>query len=99
VKPRSLQNKDDIATMLPLTGFYNEYYSIKDVNGIYTVIDYKRADGTLYLKSTLSNPDPTANYQTDTWKFYDSTGSAVIQTITWAITYDSTNVVTSRVMQ
>ncbi|MCB2309048.1 hypothetical protein LGL08_20300 [Clostridium estertheticum] len=76
---------------------YNSYASIADVNNIYTVIDYKRADGTLYMKSTLSG-GTSPSYTTDIWKFYDSTGATVILTKTWTITYDANGKITSKVV-
>ena len=73
----------------------NVYMSDK-VGYIYTVVDYKRIDGTLFMKSTLSNPDVNGNYQTDTWKLYDADGATLIQTITWTITYDASNLITQK---
>lgn len=60
----------------------------KDAKGIYTVVDYKRSDGTLYMKSTLSG-GTSPNYATDTWRFYDDSGATVIKTITWTLAYDT----------
>jgi hypothetical protein len=76
---------------------HNSYASSIDANGIYTVIDYKRTDGTLYMKSTLSG-GTSPNYTTDTWQFYDATGTIVISTKTWTITYDVNGKITSRVV-
>lgn len=76
---------------------YNEYASGKDTNGIYTVMEYKRTDGTLYLKSTLSNPDASGNYQTMTWQFYDAAGTSVLSTKTWTLTYDADGKIVSKV--
>lgn len=77
---------------------YNSYGSAKDVYGIYTVVDYKRADGTLYMKSTLSNADINNNYQTDVWRFYNDAGSTVILTLTWTIMYDDDSGIISKVV-
>lgn len=66
-----------------------------DSNGIYTVVNYKRQDGTLYMKSTLSG-GTSPNYTTDTWKFYDETGTTVIATKTWTFTYDTDGKIISK---
>lgn len=76
---------------------YNSYASVVDANGIYTVVDYKRADGTLYMKSTLSG-GTSPSYTTDIWQFYDELGTTVVTTKTWTITYDINGKVTSKVV-
>lgn len=75
----------------------NSYASSKDANGIYTVMDYKRADGTIYMKSTLSG-GTSPNYTTDTWQFYDTDGTTLILTKTWTLTYDADGKITSKVV-
>ena len=77
---------------------YSSYASGKDANGIYTVLDYKRADSTLYMKSTLSNADVNGNYQTAIWQFYNEAGDTVIDTKTWTITYDADGGIVSKVV-
>jgi methionine synthase I (cobalamin-dependent) len=78
-------------------GDYNSYASAVDANGVYTVVDYKRADGTLYMKSTLSG-GTSPNYTTDTWQFYNDAGTTVILTKTWTIAYDANGKITSKVV-
>ena len=94
-------NKSDLishlADIMPHQSGLNSYASVVDANGIYTVIDYKRANGTLYMKSTLSG-GTSPNYTTDTWKFYDSAGTTVIATKTWTIAYDANGKITSKVV-
>lgn len=77
---------------------YNSYSSNKDDNGIFTVVEYKRPDGTLYMKSTLSNPDTEGNYQAMTWKFYDEAGTATVDTVVWNIAYDEDGDIVSKVV-
>lgn len=77
---------------------YDQYASSPDANDIYTVVQYKRPDATLYMQSTLSNPDVNGNYQTDTWQFYDSAGTTVTTTHVWTITYDTYGRPTQKVM-
>lgn len=76
---------------------YNSYASVKDGNGIFTVVEFKRPDGTLYMKSTLSG-GTSPNYTADTWEFYNTGGVEIIKTIVWTITYDSDGVITSKVV-
>jgi len=65
------------------------YKSGKDPNGIFTIVEYKRADGTLFKKSVLSNPDSNQRYQTQTITYYASDGVTILGTETWSLTYDS----------
>ena len=76
---------------------YATYASVK-VGDVYTVVDFKRADTTLYLKSTLSNPDANGYYQTDTIKEYDSAGTTVIKTTVWTLTYDADGYIVTKVV-
>ena len=66
---------------------YSSYASVKE-NDVYTVVDFKRSDATLYLKSTLSNTDGNGYYQTCTLNYYDSLGTTIIKTVIWTFTYD-----------
>ncbi|HIG0362436.1 TPA: hypothetical protein ACX96Z_004117, partial [Clostridium sporogenes] len=67
---------------------YNSYASSKDENDIFTIVEYKRTDNTLYMKSTLSNPDTEGNYKTIKWELYAREGASIVNTIVWNITYD-----------
>lgn len=70
-------------------GQFLTYRSGKDAKGVFTTVDYKRLDGTLYAKSVLSNADTNGNYQTRTITYYATDGSTVIRTDIWALTYDA----------
>lgn len=61
----------------------------KDAAGIFTVTEYRRLDDTLFLRSTLSNPDARGNYQTNTEVYYKADGTTVDRTITITRTYDA----------
>lgn len=77
---------------------YNVYKSTPDAYGVYTVVEYKRkSNGTLYRKSTLSNPDANSNYQTQTIQYYNTAGTTVIATETWVISYDTDGNIVSEV--
>lgn len=77
---------------------FNEYSSAVDSKGLYTVVQYKRLDGSLYMKSTLSNPDPNGYYQTMTWEFYDGAGTTLLYSQVWTLTNDAQGVPISKVV-
>lgn len=83
---------------MPHDSELNSYASGLDSKGIYTIIDFKRTDGTLYLKSTLSNVDAYGNYQTVTWNFYDVGGTNIVLTKTWSLIYDEDGSITQKVV-
>lgn len=77
---------------------YNVYASIKD-GDFYTVVEFKRSDGSLYCKSTLSNKDTNARFQTCTVIYYASDGITPIDpSYTWTFGYDSDGKITSKVV-
>jgi hypothetical protein len=78
--------KDIAGTIL---GDFSQYASEIDDLGIYTLVEFKRTDGTLYLKSVLSNPDADGNYQTCSWTFYGEDGTTVSDVKTWTLTYEN----------
>lgn len=88
---------EDVTNIKTEIKSYSSYASSKDANGIYTIVDYKRADGTLYMKSTLSG-GTSPKYTTDTWNLYDALGTTVIKTITWTLTYDADGKIISKVV-
>lgn len=65
---------------------YSTYKSNVDVNGIFQEIQYKRADGTLMLKSVLSG-GTSPEYTTRTVSIYENDGITVKNTYTYSITY------------
>ncbi|HEY8402157.1 MAG TPA: hypothetical protein VIK89_12900, partial [Cytophagaceae bacterium] len=67
---------------------YSELSSIAtniDSEGIYKNIEWKRKDGTIYAKSTLIGTYPYPQIKID---YYDETGTTIVKTITWNLTYD-----------
>lgn len=88
---------DHEADFLPHDSALSQFTSLPDENGVYRVVEFKRPDGSLYMKSTASNPDVTGNYETFTWEFYEN--NTVVLTKTWTITYDENNVATTKEMQ
>jgi hypothetical protein len=71
-----------------------------DENGYFTVIEFKREDGTLAEKRTLSNVDSDGNYHTQTIEYYDNSGALIpTNPEVYAITYDDNGNVISEVLQ
>lgn len=64
----------------------------KDANGIYTTVQHKRSDGTLYRQSVLSG-GASPNYTTRTVTFYAADGVTVIATAARALVYSGSDVI------
>ena len=60
----------------------------RDSNGIYTTVEYRRQDTTLSRRSVLSGGTSPA-YTTRTDVTYASNGTTVLQTLVFALTYAS----------
>lgn len=76
---------------------YSTFKLNKDANDIFTELQYKRADGTLYLKSILSG-GTSPEYTTRTETEYETDGTTVKSTRVYTITYTDGKVV-SEVLQ
>jgi len=76
----------------------NMYASGKDVNGVYTIIEYKRTNGTLYMRSTASNPNADGKYQTITVEYFEPDGQTKFDEEVWTITYDVDGNIVSKVV-
>lgn len=77
---------------------YSTYKTNQDANGIYTTVTYKRADGTIYKVSELSNTDDKGNYTTQTITYYRANGTTVDKTEVYTITYNADGEVESEVL-
>jgi len=73
---------------------YNMVRSAKDINGLFTQVDYNRYDGTLFIRSILSG-GASPSYTTRTMKFYDIDGLTVVSTVVYALSYDGDGEITS----
>ncbi len=84
---------DMVKTHLADNAPHREAVSIErknpDDDGIFTLIEFKRADGTLFKTSQLNGTSP---YTTRTVKFYDEEEN-LVQTIQYSITYSDDEVV------
>ncbi len=66
-------------------------------NKVYTTVEYLRPENdSRYLRAVLSNK-VGGNYTTDTWNLYDDSGTTVIDTVIWTLTYDANGIVTDKV--
>lgn len=74
---------DDLATHGEILSLYR---SDKDSNGVYTTLQWKRADGNLAKKSVLSG-GTSPKYTTRTVTYYNAAGTTVILTKTYTETY------------
>jgi hypothetical protein len=62
----------------------------KDANGKFTTVEFKRQDGTLFMKSVLSGTvDANGNYPTRTETFYQVNGTTSIASIVYSRTFDA----------
>ena len=67
----------------------SSYSTNMDANGIYTNVEWKRANETTYAKSTLTGTSP--NYSQVKVDYYDAAGTTIANTITWNISYNANN--------
>jgi hypothetical protein len=78
-------------------GILRETSSLYDAaNKIYRVVDFKREDGTMYMKSTLSNVNGNGDYLTDTWEFYDTSSFLTGQKVVWTFIYDTNHTIINK---
>jgi hypothetical protein len=75
---------------------FKVYKNNKDTNGIFTNIQFKRAEGTLAIDSTLSG-GASPQYTTRTIKYYGLDGTTVEKTTPRTLTYDTDGVLISEV--
>lgn len=73
------------------------YRSAKDANDIFTILEWKRADGTLFKKSVLSG-GVSPKYTTRTLTYYEADGTTVKLTKTFALTYDAADLLIQEVL-
>lgn len=74
------------------------YNLSKDANDIFTVVQLKRADGTLLKVSTLSG-GTTPEYETRVVDFYDSTGVTVLSSYIFDLSYTNASELSSEVLR
>lgn len=89
----------DLTALNEAVADYSTAASNLDVpSSIYKTVDYNRyPDNTLYMRTSLSNPDVNGNFQSLTIDYYNAAGDTVIATHTWTLTYDAQHSVVTKV--
>lgn len=71
--------------------------SIKDANGIYTTVTYRRkTNDSLFATSVLSG-GTSPKYTTRTVTYYQTDGTTVSKTVTFTLSYDTDGILISEV--
>ena len=88
-----LDNLADVATSgdfndLRVDNMESVYRSGKDLNDVFTVLEWKRSDNTLSKKSVLSG-GTSPNYTTRTVTLYEQDGVTVKAQFIYTLTYDN----------
>ena len=77
---------------------YNTYAQLyENLQKFYRRVDHKRPDGTIFMRSTLSNLDTDGYPQSLRLDFYDDNGSTIIDTQLWNLSYDANGQVVNKV--
>jgi len=63
----------------------------------YRVVDWKRKDNTLYMKTVFSNPDSNGFLRTLTKTYYANDGTTVLKSESISFTYDQDGMITSEI--
>lgn len=71
----------------------------KDDRDIFAMMEWRRKNGTLAKRSTLSNPDVDGYYRRQTIEYFSESGLVVTLTEVYAISYDADGMVVSEVLQ
>lgn len=92
------ENMDLIDAQLAQMECRSTIKSNKDTEGIFTTIEYKRQDNTLYMKSVLSG-GTSPQYTTRTETYYEADGTTIKVTKIYTVSYDVDGNITSEVLQ
>lgn len=63
---------------------------------VHLEVDHLRPDGTLYMKSVLSELSPAGNYEQVKIEFFDESGANKVKTEVWELTYDADRNITNK---
>lgn len=72
--------------------------SVKDAEGLFTIVTYKRSDNTVYKTSMLSG-GTSPQYTARTVKWFDTDGTTILATDVYTLTYDADGDLLSEVLQ
>lgn len=79
-------------------GFLNiQATTLNNITGVYEVVEHKRQDGTMYMKSTL-HTIVSGRYSRLKTDYYNTSGTQIIETKTWALNYDQRGNVISKTL-
>jgi hypothetical protein len=78
---------ENIPELAVIDDFHSSAYDPDD-NGIYKTVDYRRMDGTLYMRSTLSQSLGKGMYGNVKLSYFDRTGTVLLHDIIWELQYD-----------
>ena len=67
-----------------------------DDSGVYKRVDYRRLDGTLYMRSQLSHDLGNGLYGRITQSYYDVTGTIHMYDQAWELQYDINRKIVSK---
>lgn len=71
---------------------------LDETNNQWRTVLYKRKNGTLYLKTSLDNYDARGYYRRVKLEFYNTTGTAVINTKVYALDYNDKGMLYQRIL-
>lgn len=88
----------DLKDLQDATADYSTAASNMDATTyVYKTVQYKRfSSNTLYMQTTLSNPNISGDYQTLTIDYYAEDGITKTATHTWTLTYDAQHSVVTK---
>ena len=73
---------------LAIDGNFSSEAFNPDDKGIYQMVEYRRPDGTLYMRSQLSYLMGDGRYGKATQTYYDRTGTIAMFSTEWNLSYD-----------
>ncbi|CAM4419688.1 hypothetical protein BAMA111019_24270 [Bacillus manliponensis] len=89
IQLKTIHKTSVVGAINELADDYDEFSTDYDNYGVARKAEWKRSDGTLYRKSTLSNPDIRGNYLSQQVVYYAANGTTAVKTQQWAYTYDN----------
>lgn len=88
-----------MAEKLPELAVDNDFSSEAtdaDEEGIYRIVEYRRKDRSLYMRSELSNRLEKGIYGLITLTYYDQSGEIPLHHVNWRLEYDVNRKIVSK---
>lgn len=79
----------DAGKNLQYGDFNSEATNFDTTSNLYKTITYRRKNGTIHMISNLINPNLAGKFTRVKTEYYNSDGVQILETKTWALTYDS----------